>query len=79
MWAAEPQDFFLFPQQLRQKAQVRDSMSLCAHIVQEAQHTGWVGLRPRTCLLRGKGSLNGLLWDYQPEVFFLLCLAEGRC
>lgn len=73
MWAPEPKDFLLVPQQLRQRAQVQDStISLCAHIVQEAQDTRWVGLRLGTCPLGGKGSLNGSPWDCQPQVILLL-------
>lgn len=72
MWAPESKDFLLFPQQLSQRAQVQEStISLCAHIVQEAQDSGWVGLRLRTCPLGGKGSLNGLLWNRQPQIVIL--------
>lgn len=80
MWAPEPEDFLLFPQQLSQRTQVQEStVSLCAHIVQEAQDTGWVGLRLRICPLGGKGSLNGFLWDCQPQIFLLLYLAKHQC
>lgn len=72
MWAPQPKDFLLFPQQLSQRAQVQEStISLCAHIVQEAQDTRWVGLTLRTSPLGGKGSLDGLLWNCQPQIFVL--------
>lgn len=78
MWAPEPKDFLLFPQQLRQRAQVQEStISLCAYIVQEAQDTGWVGLRLSICPLGGRGSLNGSPWDGQPQV--ILYWAEQQC
>lgn len=73
MWAPEPKESLPFPQQLRQRAQVQEStISLCAHIVREAQDTGWVGLALGTCPLGEKGSLCGTPWDCKLQVILLL-------
>lgn len=72
MWAAEPKDFLLFLQQLRQRAQVQEhNLIVCPHCPGGTGHR--VGGAEALDLPPGRkgGSLNGSPWDCQPQVILL--------